>query len=100
MLIISIPTIHQQAAFWQVKNFQLVFCGYANLSHNFTKLNFVTSSLLFSIHLFLLQYLDLTILLPLLFYKKKSSSLKDSAGWKMMSLCTSSGLLARINLLL
>lgn len=71
VLIISIPTIHQQAAFWQVKNFQLVFCGYANLSHNFTKLNFVTSSLLFSIHLFLLQYLDLTIYYPYYFTKRK-----------------------------
>ena len=38
-----------QADFWQVNISHLVLSGHANLSHNFTKLAFVTSSLLFPI---------------------------------------------------
>ena len=44
----------EQADFWQVNIFHLVaLSGYANQSHDFTNLVFVTSSLFFSINLVL-----------------------------------------------
>jgi len=47
-LLISPHQFALTGFFWQVNIFHLVLSWYANLSHNFTTLVFVTSSLLFS----------------------------------------------------
>ena len=43
------PCQKRASYFWQVNIFHFVLSGYSNLSHNFTNLVFLTSSLLFSI---------------------------------------------------